>query len=487
MKFTFTRILLYFSGNIALRLIGLFLLPIYTRLLSTSEYGIWGLVNSIGQFLSIIMPLGMLMAVGRFYFDANDDAERAESLGTIFFFLAFFPLIFLTILEKNGSTIFNLIIPSVPFDPYIRITIWSTYLSVFSIIPLMILRSREQSQKYIFFTVGQTFFYHILTAILVIFLKQGVLGMITANFIANIIFSIIFIIETIKWFPPRISITRLINIFRYSFPLIIHSFAGWSLMLSDRIILQQWVSLQVIGIYSIGYTIGSISQNAADAATSAWFPIFYQSRKIDGDSKKSILTASYILLVVAAISILITISSHHIIGWLIPESYRGSEQIIIWVAISGIFIQIYNILSYSIHYIKKTWFLIIISWGSAITNLIINFTLIKTYGYIVAAISTFVSYFLMALLTYFIVRKIDPIHYEYRRWISIILSTIIICFGSAFRLNNLWGFDLLYSFFLFACWPVCLFLSGFFSEQDIHLIKNNLIYNFLQQKIEIHK
>jgi len=64
MKQIISRTALFFLGNLILRFLGLILLPVYARYLSPDEYGIWGLSSSVGLFLNLMMPFGMLMAVG---------------------------------------------------------------------------------------------------------------------------------------------------------------------------------------------------------------------------------------------------------------------------------------------------------------------------------------------------------------------------------------------------------------------------------------
>ena len=92
MKLIFGRTALFFLGNLISRFLGLIFLPAYARYLSPNEYGIWGLSSSVGLFLNLMLPFGMLMTVGCFYFDVRDESERAVSVGGIFSFLVLFPL-----------------------------------------------------------------------------------------------------------------------------------------------------------------------------------------------------------------------------------------------------------------------------------------------------------------------------------------------------------------------------------------------------------
>lgn len=106
MKQIFGRTALFFLGNLILRFLGLILLPVYVHYLSPDEYGIWGLSNSVGLFLNLMLPFGMLMIGGRFYFDARDELERAVSLGGIFTFLVLFSRAALLFLESFGTLLF---------------------------------------------------------------------------------------------------------------------------------------------------------------------------------------------------------------------------------------------------------------------------------------------------------------------------------------------------------------------------------------------
>jgi len=106
MKQIFGRTALLFLGNLILRFLGLILPPVDVRYLSPDEHGIWGMSSSIGLFLNLMLPVGMFMAVGRFYFDAQDESERAVSLGGILNFLVLFPLAALLLLERFGPSLF---------------------------------------------------------------------------------------------------------------------------------------------------------------------------------------------------------------------------------------------------------------------------------------------------------------------------------------------------------------------------------------------
>lgn len=408
----------------------------------------------------------MLAAVGRFYFDAQTDEERRNSIGTIFIFLVIFPPFILILLEIFGPRLFELVTPDVPYRPYLQMAAWATYFSIFSVVPLMVLRSRQEARKFLFLNLGQTFLFHALTIGLVIYGHWEVVGMFWANLISAFVFALIYIYLTIRLYPPRFSILQLKKILGYSLPLIPHGLAGWVLLLSDRLILQHWAPLADVGVYSLGYTIGMLVQNAGEAATNAWFPSFYASQSSGQNKQNTIDVVTYFVLGISAIALVLVIGAHHFVGWFLPQSYAGAEKVVIWVAISGIFLQIYYILSYSIHYQKKTTYLPVISWTAGISNVVLNLWLVPVYGYLAAAVNTLIAYIIMALLTLMIGHKLYPVAYEYKRWAIAIISTIGICLLSSARpaLHPLP--DLLFSIALLPGWLILLLVLGFYSSRD---------------------
>lgn len=477
-----SRTFLYFLSPFLVRVVSFLLIPIYTRFLTPEEYGIWGLTSTVSLFLNLAMSLGMLMAVGRFYFDGRNEKDRSKSVGTIFFVLTVFPLFVLAFLEQFGSGLFDILIPGVPYRPYLQLTAWATYFSIFSVTPLMVLRSREEAKKYFVLNVGQSILFQSLAIFLVVGRGTGVVGMLGANLIASFVFIPIYVREIVKHQLLYFSLPDLSKIIRYSFPLIPNGLAGWILLFSDRLILQRWVSLSVIGVYSLGYTLGMLVQNIGEAATNAWFPSFYSSEN-SGQNKSGVkLMASYIILGINMLSLTFIIAIHHFIKWFLPISYSGAGIVASWVAISGIFLQVYYLLSYSIHYSKRTIYISSISWTAALVNVILNILFIPSFGYLAAAVNTFVAYFVMAALSFLIAQKIYPVNHDYSRWLRVIGFTIMFVLISSLRplLPNVQ--DVLYSLSIISIWLICLWFFGVISAREKGILVSKFISVFVLSK-----
>ena len=89
----------YVIGKMLPQAIKFLLIPIYTRFLTTSDYGIVAVVAVVGGILDIILLIGLPESVARFYFDYSKKPEEFKDfLGSISIFYLAFSLLVVTIL-----------------------------------------------------------------------------------------------------------------------------------------------------------------------------------------------------------------------------------------------------------------------------------------------------------------------------------------------------------------------------------------------------
>ena len=74
--------LIYGIGTVSRSLIGFILIPLYTRYLTTEEYGILALALVALASLNILFELGMSKALFRFYFETETESDRSTVIGT---------------------------------------------------------------------------------------------------------------------------------------------------------------------------------------------------------------------------------------------------------------------------------------------------------------------------------------------------------------------------------------------------------------------
>lgn len=229
---------MYGVGTVLLRAIAFLLLPLYTRFLTPADYGVMAVTGTVGAILTILFPLGLHGAVTRFYFNARTEAERKEINGTILIGMVIAAVVMALATDRLGGLFFPLVFRDVPFTPYIRIAIWTSFLTVFGLFPLNLLQTKERAGTYVLATIAGTLLNIALVICLVVFLHLGVYGYLMGTLVASLIMTVPYALLSLRNVRLALRLDVLRSALAYSLPLVPHGLASWVLDLSDRVILQ---------------------------------------------------------------------------------------------------------------------------------------------------------------------------------------------------------------------------------------------------------
>lgn len=87
-KYLAKNTIIFTLGNLGTKLIQFFLVPLYTNVLSTADYGVVDLVTTIGMVLAPILLLNINDGVMRFALDKGADFNKIMSIGLAAFIFA---------------------------------------------------------------------------------------------------------------------------------------------------------------------------------------------------------------------------------------------------------------------------------------------------------------------------------------------------------------------------------------------------------------
>lgn len=191
----------------------------------------------------------------------------------------------------------------------------------------------------------------------------------------------------------------------YSLPIVPHGISQVVLTSFDRIMIKDMVGASESGIYSFAYTVYALYHVAANSLENVWKPwVFEKMHEKDYDSLKKYGT-DYTL-GMAFFAILVIMVSPEIIKVLGDREYWGATSCVVPIVIGGFFCFMYTIPSVIEYYYEKTKFIAIGTSAAAIINIVLNYFCIKQFGYIAAAYTTLFTYFLYFSFHYVLARKI---------------------------------------------------------------------------------
>jgi O-antigen/teichoic acid export membrane protein len=472
---------IYGLGSILLRGISIFLLPLYTRYLTPADYGVIAVTGTITAILGILYPLGLHGAATRLYFDAQNEVDRYQRIGTLWMGMILSATVIAVFVDRIGNSVTPLLLKDVPFSPYIRLAIWTGFFNIFSLLPLNLFQISERPGSYVFTSVGSTLLTVCLIIGLVVFCGQGAYGYLLAVLLAGALLAVPYVLVTLKYIQVILRKDILKTALVYSLPLIPHGVASWMLALSDRLILEHYVTLEQLGLYSLGYQFGSVMNMAATAINFAWVPFLFRLDSEQGEAAKPRLArlVTYYTLILSWVALGLALLAKDAILFLTPPAFHEAHSVIPWI-IGGFLLSGFYLIPANYLFLKsKTVWIPIVTVFSGAINVGFNLLLSPDYGIMAAAWANFLANGVMLALVWALTLRVYPFPYEYKRLGQIMLTVLgsfvvgnVLAFQSASMETAVRGV-------IWLAYPFVLVVLGFFTisekEKALTFLKQALV------------
>jgi O-antigen/teichoic acid export membrane protein len=407
----------YGLGSVLVRALTFLLLPVYTRHLAPADYGIIAVAVTIASILGAIMPIGLHGAVARFYYQVETDAERRRVNGTLWLAVAASALVMSLLLDLIGAPVFRVLVPNVPFHPYLRLAIWTACLTSLGLVPLAMLQVQERARLYVVLSTGSAAATLALVAYLVVFRGWGARGYLIGGLCGAALAAVAYVVVALRIITPGIDLAHLRAALIYSVPLVPHAIASWVLELSDRAVLARFVPLSDVGVYSLGYQLGAAVGLLTAAFTSAWVPVLFRGLAKNDPAVDRELSRLGTYFVVGLVFCCLgsALLAEPVLGYVLAPAYHDAYRVTLWIVgayvLGGLYILPIGLLFWQ----KTTWLIPLITVTAGSVNVALNLLFVPRFGYMTAAWSTLVSNAVMLLMAWQLARRRYAFPYEYRR------------------------------------------------------------------------
>ena len=409
-------------GRVCTQMISFFLLPLYTAVFSTTEFGVVDLFNTIVALLVPILTIQIEQALFRFLIDARENEEDKTKLITSAFTLVVIGIVTYTL-------IFMCIAPFISneYKYYLLINVFATILST---LMLQIARGLGRNTQYSIGSFIVAGFTVILNVLFIVVLRLGVSGMFLAIFIANMLAAIYLLLskKTYKYIVPKKFNSKLLKpMVKYAAALIPNAISWWIINVSDRTIISSMMSVAANGIYAAANKFSGMYINAYNIFNVAWTEsaaVHINDHDKDEYFSKTINTAFKVFGCFALIIIGVT---PFIFPTLINNKFNEAYNQIPLLMLSSLFNVGVGLISAIYVAMKRTKDISKTSFFAAVINIAVNVALIKYIGLYAASLSTIVAYLAM-----FIYRAIDCRKYVKVKWDIKMLASMFIAFTATF-------------------------------------------------------
>ncbi len=408
------------AGAVA-KLLAIFTVPILTRLFSTSEYGLIDAITIVGTVFIPAVILGQDSSIGRFYYDTDDRRERREIVSTgLSVQMAFSALV--------AAAQFILAAPIL--DAYLRSTAEVDCMRLMALaLPATVLVRNTQNllkwtfrrRRYLVLTLGITVVNVAATLFLVLVARLGVTGVFYANLFAQAAFA-----GTGMWFCRDLIAARfnwrpwLKPMVLFGLPYTLVGIADAVFPSVDRFFIARYLTLDSLGIYSVGMKVASLLMLVVTGFQTAWGPFAYATYRQPGANQ----TFARILLLFTYVGCLGVVGlvalGKPLILLMASEKYADSYPLVGPLAFSAILGGIYYIVCIGMGLSKKTIYnAVAYMSGVAVFAGLANI-LVPILGLQGAALGLLSGKAISIMVVTVVAGKLYPIPYDFRRFLAIL-------------------------------------------------------------------
>jgi O-antigen/teichoic acid export membrane protein len=383
---------IYAIPTILASLVGFFMLPVYTRVLTPADYGLLETVTKITDIFGLLLGAGIADALVRFYSDSENKEQKPNIVVTAFSLIMFFTL--------AGGLLFALL--SKPLAQFflnsgdhrlLLISFASVAVGLLLRISLTVYRCDSRAWLFAGVSMGMLVTQIVFNVIALFVFKLGVTGIILSTLIATAFWSAVTIVPV--FYRKRGMVNREWSgkLLSYGYPLVFAALAQFVLNFSDRFFLVRNTGMDALGIYSIAYRMGMLVTLVFSLVGQSWWPSVFRMSREPGAEGNLRRGNAFMSLLSASACIGVILFAKPLIDVMTTPNFRSAYLLVPPIAAAyWIFCLVNGPLSVALRIRNRTGIFAVINIISALFCLVLSFLLIPKYGVWGAAYVTLLSF-----------------------------------------------------------------------------------------------
>ena len=406
---------LWYAGSTLLnRGVSFLMLPVYTRYLTPTDYGIIQLIELTFDVLSIIAGSRLALGVFTFFHKAETEDERRKVLASAFVLVSGLATLVGLVAFLAAPLLSRLVFGSLEQENLFRLYALAFALSLTHIVPFAWLRIAERAKESVALGLLKTIVQLVVNVVCLTVFGLGVTSLVLGNVLGSAVLAIplwTILLRRVGLQAPRSWIVRHL---RFSLPLVATQVATFLLTFGDRYFLKAYASTAAVGLYSLSYQFGFLLQQIGFAPfNSVWesarFAIAKQENR-DAVFARAFLFINILLVTLATgISLFVTDT----LRVMTTPPFHSAGRIVPIILLAYIMQAWYGFQDIGIHISERTKYTAISNWVSGAVIILLYFLLIPPLGGLGAALATLISFTLRWSMTYTFSQRLWPVRYEW--------------------------------------------------------------------------
>lgn len=394
---------------------GLLLLPLYTRFLSASDYGLIALLEVVSLLLGTVFSLGMTAMVPFYYVDEPEPSRRRRRLGSLIVGVTLLNVVLAVVIVAAGDNVLRVLMPSVPPTPFLPILAATALLEPYWIVAGAILQINERAGCYSVLSSVRIVASVVLRVVAIVLLAGGVVGFVLANLgtAAATALAVLPLLrrEAVLTFDLR----ELGRAFAVGGPTVPNNLLNYGFRSLDRVVMERYVSHDEIGVYYLALRLADVVRLGGDVIISVWRPVFFKQA---GDIRFAASVVPEVIRLVAlgffGMFLLLSLFGRELVAWLLAPRFSAAAPLVPLLLAAMTIKGLYAFPYLAIWYRKRLAWVPLLTFAALGVSLVANVTLTPRLGTWGIATALLLSWAVLFGLTLAVARRLYPLAYPWR-------------------------------------------------------------------------
>jgi O-antigen/teichoic acid export membrane protein len=453
----------YTGASIASKVIAVFLLPLYTAYLTPADYGAAEVMFSSVVVASIIIRLGVIEAILRFYYLAGERPERVVATGfaslfwtstaTLAVAIAFAGPLSELLLDESDPALGRIAILGIWI-----LTLWEYVMTLY--------RLDERARAYFTVTVLNVVVTIPVTVWLVVAEDKGAEGLLLGSFLTGAVFLAWRVWQERRRLSLIPDLPLLRRMLRFGLPTMPAELTLYSLNFIDRILIVRLAGLAEAGLYALAIKFAQGMNVIARGFQLAFPPLAYSISDDDEARRAYSLIVTWFAAVCAFGVAGLWLLSRQIVDLLAAPEFFDSHEAIGLLATGVSLYALYLVLVVILGRTGRTEFSFPATVAGTVANVVLNLILIPPLGIVGAGIALAASYLIVVGVMYALTQRLFPVPYEWGRLALLLAVTVAVVAAGELLLPTDGFAGLASRAALWLAMPAILLATGFLTHAE---------------------
>jgi O-antigen/teichoic acid export membrane protein len=412
--------LVYTAGMMLGKVASFIMLPVYTRYLTTADYGVLELLGMTIDVIGMIAGVGLVTAVFKFYSAEDDPAAKRAVMSTASIGVVALAVLTTLLGLALSPVISQLVFGSTKNTRYLQLYFVIYLLQNIEYVPLLLIRAENRAVLFVTANTLKLAGMLFLNILFVVHFRMGVRGVLMSNVIASTVSASLLLMYLVQRVGVTFSTDKFRRMLDFGKPLILWWIGSFVLVFSDRYFLNYYADTSTVGIYSLAYKFAFLLNTLAYAP----FEIIWTSERFEIAKRPDagVLYSRiflYVNVILGGVALGICVFIKDALTLMSAPAFRPAYRVVPLLIAAQILFTWAGYWNLGIYITGKTKAMANAAIGLVPLTLLLNFLLIPRFGMYGAASATFIAYATRFVWIYHRAQAFYPIPYKWTEMLKL--------------------------------------------------------------------